>query len=169
MKNENAILLFLLMLCAAIALAGGHAGAKAGAAHGTLNVKVNYTGAGIVDEKHQIYVYLLDANPYTASTLIDATSQSTPPAAQPGVAHLLVRQAVASKVKTATFRDLAVSPVYALAYFDKNGTSKGDIESASKGPMGAYGIPPEKLEPIKIEPGKTVQVVVTFDDSRTTP
>jgi len=167
-KRENAILLVFIMALAVMALGGTPAATKA-AARRTLKVKLNYTGAGVVDEKHQIYVLLSDANPYLASTLVDATSQPTPPAPEPGVAHLLVRQGAAGKDKTVTFRGLGVSPVYAVAFFDKNGTSNGQLESASKVPMGMYGPSPDRLEPIKIEPGKTLQIVLTFDDSRTTP
>ena len=168
-KKENAIFLIFMMALVPIALVGGQGNAKAKAAHGTLKVKLNYTGASVVDEKHQIYVLLADANPYTSSTLIDATSQPTPPAAQPGVAHLFARQGAGGKDKTVIFRELAVSPVFAVAFFDKNGTSNGQLESASAVPMGMYGAAPDKLEPIKIEPGKTVQIVLTFDDSKTTP
>ena len=132
-------------------------------------MKLNYTGAGVVDEKHQIYVLLFDANPYTSSTLIDVTSQPATPAPAPGVAHILARQGGAGRDKTVTFRDVGVSPVYAAAFFDKNGTSNGQLESTSGVPMGVYGKLPDKLEPIKIEPGKTAQVELTFDDSRTTP
>ena len=169
MKTQNVILLILMMALAPIALAGGQAKTKGTAAGRTLKVKVNYTGSGVVDEKHQVYVLLPDANPYTSSTLVDATAQSTPPAAQPGVAHLIARQGAAGKDKTVIFRDLPVSPVYVVAFLDKDGTSKGQLEFASKVPMGIYGPAPEKLEPVKIDPGKTVQIVLKFDDSRTTP
>jgi hypothetical protein len=168
-KRQILILLTLIAALAPLVLAGGQASAKPEASRRTLKVKLNYTGVGVVDDKHRIYVILADANPYTSSTLIDATSQPTPPAAQAGVAHMFARQDAAGKDKTVVFRELSVSPVYVVAFFDKDGTSNGNLESASHVPMGAFGTLPDKLEPVKIEPGKTVQVVLAFDDSKTTP
>jgi len=168
-KRNGAILLLLMAVLAPIALGGAQVNAKAAGARRTLKVKLNYTGAGVVDEKHQIYVLLFDANPYTALSLIDATSQPTPPTPAPGVAHILTRQGTAAKDGIVSFRELRVSPVFAAAFFDKDGTSNGQLEGASKVPMGVYGKLPDKLEPIKVEPGKTTQVALTFDDSTTTP
>jgi len=68
-------------------------------------------GAGVVDEKHKIYVLLFDANPFTSSSLIDATSQPTLPAAAPGVSHILVRQGAAATDVTLTFEKLSAPSV----------------------------------------------------------
>jgi hypothetical protein len=79
------------------------ASAPTPAASGTLKVKLNDTGTGIVNEKHRVYVLLFDANPFTATSLIDATSQPTPPAAAAGVSHILARQGAAGKDATLSF------------------------------------------------------------------
>jgi hypothetical protein len=63
-----------------------------------------------------------------------------------------------------------MSPVYAVAFFDKNGSYNGHLDSLPPGtPMGAYGKMPDKLEPVKIEEGKAIQITIAFDDSTATP
>lgn len=139
------------------------------AAHRTLKVKLNYTGAGVVDKNHKIYVLLFDANPYTASTLVDSTSDATPPAPAAGVSHILRRQSATGKNETVTFNDLGVSSVYAMAFFDEKGGYDGHSDAVSGAPMGVYGKAPDKPEPIRLEEGKSVQVALVFDDSTRTP
>ncbi len=112
---------------------------------------------------------MFDANPYTATSLVDATSLPKPPAPTEGVAHILARQGAAGKDKTVTFPDLSTSPVYAAAFFDRNGTYDSKADAVSGAPMGVHGKLPGQLEPIKIEPSKTAQVVLAFDDSNKTP
>jgi len=143
--------------------------AEDAAAHKTLKVKLNYTGAGPVDQKHKIYVLLCDANPYTATSLVDSTSAATPPAPAAGVSHILRRQSASGKDETITFHDLSVSPVYAVAFLDKSGSYDGVADPASGSPAGAYGKAPGELASIKLEEGKTVEVVLGFDDSTKTP
>jgi len=167
-RNAAVLVLFMVGL-APFALGAAQVNAKAAGARRTLKVKLNYTGAGVVDEKHQIYVLLFDANAFTSSTLIDATSQPTPPAPVPGVAHILARQGTAGKDGIVSFRELRVSPVFAAAFLDKQGSYDGHSDPAPGSPMGVYGKLPDKLEPIKVDPGKTTQVAITFDDSTTTP
>lgn len=169
MTKKSAIILAFLTTFGLLTLVWMQLSVHAAPASRILKVKLNYTGAGTVDEKHKIYVLLCDSNPFTASTLIDATSQPTPPAPAPGVSHILVRESAAGKDSTVTFRELTVSPVYAMAFFDKNGTYNGHLDSVSGAPMGVYGKLPDKLEPIKIDEGKTVQLTLAFDDSATTP
>jgi hypothetical protein len=132
-------------------------------------VKLNYTGAGMVDENHRIYVLLFDSNPYTASSLIDSTSEATPPATAAGVSHILRRFSAARKNETITFEYLNSSPVYAAAFVDQNGNYDGHSDPAPAGPMGAYGKAPSKLAPIKLKDGKRVKIVIAFDDSTKTP
>jgi hypothetical protein len=142
---------------------------RAAAAHRTLKVKLNYTGAGVVDEKHKIYVLLFDANPYTASKLEDFSSAPTPPVPAAGVSHILRRQGASRKNETITFSDLSVSPVYAVAFFDKNGSYDSHSPLVPGAPMGVYGKAPDKAEPIRLGVGKTLEVVLAFDDSTKTP
>jgi len=141
----------------------------AAAAHRTLNVKLNYSGVGTVDEKHKIYVLLFDANPFTATKLVDSTSDAAPPTPEAGVSHILRRQGASGKNETVTFSGLSVSPVYAAAIFDQSGSYDGVSDPASGSSTGVYGKALDKAEPITIEEGKTVEVVLSFDDTTKTP
>jgi hypothetical protein len=168
-KTKYAILPACVLAFAALALVFTHTGVLAAPSTMTLKLKLNYMGASTVDEKHRIYVLLFDANPYTAASLADSSSDPAPPAAAPGVAHILARESGAAKNATITFSGLAVSPVYAMCFLDKAGTYNGHLDSVSGAPMGVYGKFPDQLEPIKVEAGKTTQVTMAFDDSLKTP
>jgi hypothetical protein len=137
--------------------------------HRTVKASINYRGSGVVDGKHRIYVLLFDANPVTATTLADATSPTTAPTPTPGVSHSIARESVATKNGTITFQALPVSPVYAMFFLDKAGTYDGHVDPASGSPMGLHGTPPDKLQPIQVDPGKTIEVTFAFDDSRRSP
>ena len=175
MNRKNAILLALIALFALLALGWTQVDAKAAPAGKTLKVKLNYAGAGIVDEQHKIYVLVLDSNPYMAKTLVDMTSQTAPAKNEaaasgpsPEVCHILRREPATAKDQTLTVSDLSASPVYVMAFFDKTGTYVAP-DPPSGSPLGLYGKEPGKPEPIKLEEGKTVEVVLAFDDSTKTP
>jgi len=139
------------------------------AAHKTLKVKLNYTGAGTVDAQHKIYVLLFDANPFTASRLEDASSAPTPPVPVVGVSHIISRRSASSKNGVVTFDDLSISPVYAAAFFDKNASYDPQGLTVEGAPMGLYGKDPNKADPIELRVGKTAEVVLAFDDSIKAP
>ncbi len=166
MSRKSAILLASMTV---LVLALTQVRVEGAAVHRTLKVKLNYTGAGTVDKNHKIYVLLFDANPYTASTLVDSTSDATPPAPAAGVSHILRRQSATGKNETVTFNDLGVSSVYATAFFDEKGGYDGHSDLVSGAPMGVYGKAPDKVEPIRLEEGKSVQVALAFDESTRTP
>jgi hypothetical protein len=167
MNRKIAILLALMSLF--ICTLGLFRLSAAPAAHKTLSVKVNYTGAGVVDQQHKIYVLLFDSNPFTASKLVDLTSKPTLPAPEAGVSHIIRRQSASSKNESVTFNDLSVSPVYAAAFFDKNGIYNPQTFMIEGAPMGVYGKAPDQPEPIKLSVGKTVEVTLGFDDSIKAP
>lgn len=166
MNTQNAIRLISIALCV---LAGIPPSVWAATGHRTLQVRLNYTGAGMVDENHRIYVLLFDSNPYTASSLIDSTSEATPPATVAGVSHILRRFSASRKNETITFEYLSSSPVYAAAFVDRKGNYDGHSDPVPGGPMGAYGKAPDKLAPIRLKNGKRVKIVIAFDDSTKTP
>jgi len=165
--NKRRSILFASMTVFVLALT--QVSAMAASAHETLKVKLNYRGAGMVGEEHKIYVLLFDANPYAAASLVDSTSAAAPPVPVEGVSHILRRQSASGKNATITFNDLGVSPVYAAAFLDQSGHYDGVSEPASGSPTGVYGKAPDKVEPIKLEEGKTVEIVLGFDDSTKTP
>ena len=119
----------------------------------TLKIKLNYTGAGTVDAKHQIIIFLFDSPDFTSGGIMPMASQS-------GTA----------KDATVTFTDLATSPVYAVAVFDPTGGYDGQSGPPPSGSsMGMYGKTPGTPDPIKIDPGKTTEVVLAFDDTAKMP
>lgn len=130
MKIRCTVPLTATMMCILLAMP---ASAGAGSDHKTLQVKLNYSGAGIVDEKHKMYVLLFDANPFTATSLIDSSSDPATPAVAAGVSHILRRLSASEKNATVTFTNLGSPTVYAAAFADR------------VAPMTATQTPPEAL------------------------
>ena len=138
-----------------IALANGaHAGQddKATANGRTLKVKVHYTGAGAVDEKHKVFAFVFNSTDFMQGE------------GQPIATH-----SNASKDETATFSDLTDSPVYIAVVYDPAGSYDGQSQPPSGSSTAIYVKDPAKdpnvPEPIKIDPGKAVEVEITFDDT----
>jgi hypothetical protein len=123
------------------------------AAPRTLKVKLKYTGTGTVDSKHPIIVFLFDSADFV----------------QGGVMPFATKSASA-KDETLTFADLTTSPVYAVAVFDPTGGYDGQSGPPPSGSsMGMYGKTPGTPDPINIEPGKTAEVELAFDDTAKMP
>ena len=116
----------------------------------TLEVKVNYTGTGTVDEKHKIYVVLWD----------------TPEFINGGGTMPIQLVPVTSKNGTAVFTGVSKSPAYISAAFDPNGQWDGQSGPPPTGSsLGIYSKTAGKPEPIAAEPGKKAGVEMTFDDT----
>ena len=115
----------------------------------TLKVKMNYTGAGTVDEKHKIFLFVFDS-----------------PSFMQGGAMPIGFGSTAAKDGTVTVANLFVSPVYVTAAFDPTGGYDGMSGPPPSGSaMGLYSKTPGTPEPIKIDPGKTAEITLAFDDS----
>lgn len=116
----------------------------------TLQVHVNYSGSGTVDEKHKIYVVLWDSTAF-----IDGASR--PVELEP----------LSSKDGTVTFSEVKKVPAYVSAAFDPNG--QWDAKSGPPPPdgssLGLYSTTPGKPAPVDIAPGKTASIDLSFDDS----
>ena len=119
----------------------------------TLKIKPKYTGAGTVDAKHPIIVFLFDSPDFMqGGTMPFATQSAT------------------AKDATVTFPDLTTSPVYAASVFDPTGGYDGQSGPPPSGSsMGLYSKTPGTPEPIKIDPGKTAEVELAFDDTAKMP
>ena len=175
--NMKRVLLALAvaLVLPALTMAQSQPKTKATARGETLKVKLNYTGSGVVDEKHKIYVLVCDADPFTAERLEDYTGQPAPKieAASGGqgqkVARILQRQGAITKDGTLTFSKVPVSPVYAVAFYDKSGSYNGHADPSPGSPMGLYGSKASQPDPIKLQSGKPTKIVVSFDDSNKTP
>ena len=114
----------------------------------TLKVSIHYTGNGTVDEKHKIFAVLFDS-----------------PAFATGEARPIAVRSASSKDEVVTFSDVSKSPVYAAASYDPTGNYDGESGPPPAGAsLGMYSKTRGTPEPIQLEPGKTVQVELTFDD-----
>jgi hypothetical protein len=147
MNKKTAGFLAFLSVFAILALCWTQISLKAADSR-TLKVKLNYTGAGTLDEKHKIHVLIFDSDPYTSETF-----------------KPMVSKTAATKNEIVIFTALGVSPVYALAFYDKYASNQPESGS----PVGIYGKGPNKMAPIKLEEGKTVEIELAFDDSVTVP
>jgi hypothetical protein len=115
----------------------------------TLEVKLNYTGAGKVDQNHKIFVFLFD----------------TPDFMQ-GNAMPIANQAATAKDQTLTFSGLSAATVYAVAAFDPKGGYDGMSGPPPAGSsLGMYSKEPGTPGAVNLEAGKTAHVDLAFDDT----
>ena len=123
------------------------------AASRTLKAKMNYTGAGTVDEKHKIFLFVFDSPDFMQGGSMPIVSGST-----------------SAKDGTVTVSDLSVSPIYVAVAYDPKGEYDGQSGPPPSGSsMGLYAKTPGTPEPVKIEPGQTGEITVAFDDSAKMP
>ena len=115
----------------------------------TLEVKLNYTGAGKVDQSHKIFVFVFD----------------TPDFMQ-GNAMPIANQAATAKDQTLTFSGLSAATVYAVAAFDPKGEYDGMSGPPPAGSsLGMYSKEPGTPGAVNLEAGKTAHVDLAFDDT----
>ena len=109
---------------------------------------MRYTGTGTVDAKHKIYVFL-----FTSTEFMQGNSQPISTAT------------ATSKEETVTFSDLNESPLYAAVVYDPSGAYDGQSQPPTGSSTAIYAKTPNVPDPIAIEPGKTVEITVAFDDT----
>ncbi len=120
----------------------------------TIQVQLNYTGPGTVDDKHKIYVALWDS----------------PDFMQGGGTMPVSILPTDSKTGTVTFADVKAMPAYVSCVFDPTGSwdaASGPPPSGSA--LGLYSKTPGQPEPIKGASGETVKVTLAFDDTAKMP
>ncbi|MGA7412285.1 MAG: hypothetical protein WBW33_17540 [Bryobacteraceae bacterium] len=119
----------------------------------TLTIKLNYKGAGTVDEKHKIYVFVFDSPDFIQ-----------------GGAFPIASDAATAKDGTVSFPSLSTSPLYVATAYDPSGSYDGQSGPPPSGSsMGLYSKAAGKPEPIEIEAGKAVTIDVPFDDTAKMP
>ncbi|HZU25463.1 MAG TPA: hypothetical protein VFA04_08065 [Bryobacteraceae bacterium] len=151
MRLTSCLTLTALILSAAAAVAQDKTPAKAPEPR-TLKVKLNYTGTGTVDDKHHIIVFLFDS-----------------PDFMKGEGMPISEQSAAAKDGTVTFSDVDKSPVYVSTVFDPSGQYDGMSQPPSGASLGVYSKTPGEASPVNIEPGKTAEIEIAFDDSSKMP
>lgn len=115
----------------------------------TLKIKLNYTGSGKVDAGHKIFVFLFDSPDFMQGGVMPIASESA-----------------TAKDQTVTLSGLSADVVYVAAAFDPNRTYDGASGPPPTGSsMGLYSKEPGKPAPIKLEPGKTAEVELSFNDT----
>ena len=115
----------------------------------TIEVRVNYSGSGTVDEKHQIFVVLWDS-----SNFVEPNNNTIP----------IAVQSTASKNGIVTFSDVQARPAFVSAAYDPSGNWDAHSAPPSGTSLGLYS-KTGKPEPIDTEPGKTTKIELKFDDS----
>jgi len=132
-----------LAVCAVFAL-----GTAMAAEPSTLEVKLNYTGAGTVDEKHKIVLFLFDSPDFTQGNAMPIGSAMA-----------------SAKDEVVKFKDIAKGPVYVVAAFDPKGEYDGQSGPPPSGSsLGMLIEGPNAPKAIALEPGKTTTITLTFND-----
>jgi len=115
----------------------------------TLQVKLNYTGAGKVDASHKIIVFVFDSPDFVQGNVMPIATQSA-----------------TAKDQTLTFSGLSAAKCYVVAAFDPKGEYDGMSGPPPTGAsMGMYSKEPGAPAPVDLESGKTASVDLAFDDS----
>lgn len=119
-----------------------------------LKIKLNYSGAGPVDEKHRIFLFLFDSLDFAQS---------------PANAMPVDRTSAPAKDATVSFSGIATSPVYVVAVYDPAGSYDGMSAPPSGTIVALYAKTSSQPESIKIEEGKTAEIELAFDDTARMP
>jgi hypothetical protein len=118
-----------------------------------LRVTVTYSGAGTVDEGHQLFVQIFNTSYIGHEGIMPIASSS-----------------LSRNGETAAFAELPASPVYVAVFYDQRGAcSNGCDEPPSGSPAALYGAQAGVADPIDINAGETRAIRVVFDDSITIP
>lgn len=148
MRNKRSLFLFGMLGAVCVAAAATQAKTEEKTAR-TLTVKVNYTGAGTVDDKHRIFLFVFDSPDFVQGNAmpIGGTSAS-------------------SKTESVEITGLNASPVYVVASYTPDGSYDGQSGPPPAGSsLGMYSKTPGTPEPVKIEPGKAASIELAFDDN----
>lgn len=149
-KTRISAVLTLAVLAAVLCLSQTSAWCQDQAAAGrTLKVTIKYTGAGTVDDAHQIYLFIFDTPDIQTGPMPIGMSST------------------AKNESVVAIENLSASPVYVAAVFDSSGTYDGVSGPPPSGsPAAMYMVEqPGVATPIKIEPGQAAEIEFVFDDS----
>jgi hypothetical protein len=114
-------------------------------------VNVTYTGKGIVDDTHEIWVFLFD----------------TPNIMAGGVGPLAV-QVIRKSGGAASFTGVATDPVYVAVAYDEKGDFNGSSGPPPTGTPIAFHSKDGKTN-APVSPGPAAKIKLTFSDARRMP
>ena len=136
------VFLFLPLLSAQTPAATGGA---------TLQVHLDYTGSGTVDENHVILVALWDSPDF-----VKPGANMKPPFAE---------KRLTSKSGNVKFEHVMQNPVYVSSAYDPAGNGKGDSEPPDGSSLGLFSTQPGEPAPVNLKSGKTTKISIKLDDS----
>lgn len=117
----------------------------------TLHVTVHYKGSGTVDANHIIGVAI-----WNSTAFMEENSHAMPTEVK----------TTKSNDSTVTFSSVSTSPVYVSAAYDPSGKWDGMSGPPPTGSsLGMYSKEPGKPEPVRIDPGKSETIELSFDDT----
>ena len=105
----------------------------------SVEVRLNYTGAGAVDEKHPLYIVLWDT-----AKFVEKGSQVPP----------IAVKAVRSKDGTAVFDNVGANPAYVSAAYDPTGKWDANSPPPSGSSLGLYATEDGKPKPVAVDSDK---------------
>jgi len=115
-----------------------------------LQVHVKYTGSGMVDQAHKIYVALWESPDF-----VKPSGNLAPFAVAP----------LTSKSGTVNYQNVAHNPVYVSIAYDPAGKWDAHEEPPTGTSLGMYATTPGVPARVQLEPGKTTKISATLDDS----
>ena len=135
---KSCLLAVLVLLAQGPALLGTQAG--------ELTVSATYKGKGVVDDTHEILLFLFDHPNPTASSMP------------------MMMQVITKNGASATFKGLGATPVYVVAVYDEKASYDGNSGPPPDGtPWATYG---KAGKPIAVTPAAGAKVAMAFDDSK---
>lgn len=146
---------FATALCALSLFSWGTAQAQQSAKGATLQAHITYTGNGVINQAHKIYVVLWSSPDFVKPTATDAMPFAI--------------TSIASKSATATFQDVRQNPVYLSMAYDPTGKWDGKTAPPVGASLGLYSTEPGTPAPIQLHSAKPTDVSVALDDSYQKP
>jgi hypothetical protein len=116
----------------------------------TLEVRVSYGGAGVVDPSHKLYVMLWDTPDFAKDD-----SKLKP----------LDSKAITAKSASVQFTKIKKNPVYISMVYDPRGGYAGKVPVSAGASIGLYSSEQGIPAPISLKPGQTASVTASLDDS----
>ena len=114
----------------------------------TVNVTVKYTGKGVVDATHKLWVWLFDTP--------DIGAGSMP----------IAEMALDKNGGTVSFPNVTIKQVYVAVAYDEKGGFNGQAPPPPGSPIAIYGVKAAGGAAAAITPGPKAAVTITFADAQ---